>query len=86
MQIMPTPDQLHALREWGEPLALPFIYWVWRQGIKTLKESLNEIITGNVNRIRDELQARADNQLKEHSEDDTRQFADLRRALKLPPG
>ena len=86
MQIVITREQIHALREWVEPVAVPFIYWIWKRGIDALKASLNEIITENVNRIRDELKELVKAELKEHQDSDDYQFAEIKRALHDPGG
>jgi hypothetical protein len=84
MQITISADQMHQLREWGQTVLLPLIAWGGRRTIKALKETLNEIITENVNRVRDETLQHIDEQLAVHLESDARQFADLRKALDLP--
>lgn len=86
MQIVITVEQLHTIKEWAEPAVVPILIWIWRRGIRTLRDSLNGIITSNVNRVRDELRAHIDIQLQAHLECDTRHFAELREAMNLPQG
>jgi hypothetical protein len=88
MQIVITADQMHEVREWAQLLLIPALGWTWsliKKGFKALRENLNEIITENVNRIRDEMMKHLDTELKVHMDTDERQFAEVKREIKLLP-
>jgi hypothetical protein len=85
MQVLPTSDQLRWVKDWFGPIIIPVLVWVWKHGIKKLKENLNEIITENVNRVRDETIAYMRGQFKLHLACDEEQFNALRKAMNLPP-
>ena len=87
-QITFTADQVHAFREWGSFVGFPCVgQWVFKLILNNsreyLKEALNEIITLNVNRVRDETMKYMDAQFKLHLDCDAQQFSDLRKAMKL---
>jgi hypothetical protein len=90
MQISFSADQVHQFREWGSLVGFPLLGWVFKLILNNsreyLKNALNEIITDNVNRVRDETLTHIDAQLAVHLECDARQFSDLRKVMNLPPG
>ena len=85
MQIFPNGDQVRVVREWFGPIILPFLIWAWRKGIARLELKLNEMITANVNRIRDETVAYMRGQFQLHLDCDRAEFDALRKAMNLPP-
>lgn len=85
MQIIPNAEQLKVIREWAEPILLPFLVWAWKTGIRKLRENLNGIITANVNRTRDEILTYVKIHMQQHLDCDREQFDALRSALNLPP-
>jgi hypothetical protein len=79
LQIMPTSDQLDAIRKIAEPVAVPVLMWTY----KRLKRKINEMLTENSNRIRDELMVHIDKRITDHEAKESAILSNIYAALKM---
>jgi len=81
MQITLTADQLRVIRDFAEPIVLSVLVWLVKSWIKSLRERLNEIVTANVNRVKEELVLHIDLKFKEHENSAFERIASLEKAV-----
>lgn len=79
-QITISAEQVRMIRDWAEPAAVPIIIWLWKRSVKATRTAFNQMITDNVNRGRDELQAHVDKKFLDHEDSAFARIADLEKS------
>lgn len=69
MQITFSPEQIDYARKVFEFVVWPVAGWISRTAFKQGIRMLNDIITDNTNRIKDELKVYIDKRFQEHERD-----------------
>ena len=78
-QVVITYEQVPTI---VEAVGVPVVTWLVKRMVKSLKEGLNEIITENVNRIRDELQQHIETKFQEHEDNAFSRITNLENQVK----
>ncbi len=76
-QITFTADQVTWAKDIFQILIVPMALWIFKSSVKKLHDTLNEIITDNTNRNRDELKEYFDKKFSEHEIHDDLRFSNL---------
>lgn len=82
MEGLLTPEGLKAIRVYLDPIAVSVIAWLIKIWIKSGISKINQIITDNNNRIKDDVIAHVDKKFNEHEKMELVCIENLKQAVK----
>ena len=82
LQITFSAEQVSWARDVFNVLIIPFAGWIVKRWIKRLRDALNDFISENLNRVKQELCFYLDTKFKEHEDNAFARISDLEKSVK----